>query len=71
MESREFDLKSWRDLLGITQQEAARELGLSRATYKAFERGRSFGKGGKPIELPRTVVLACRWIEKECHDEQQ
>lgn len=33
------DFRTWRDGLGLTQEEAAQALGIPYATYRAFERG--------------------------------
>ena len=53
------DLKSWRDRLGWTQEEAARILETPLYTYGAWERGQRHADG-----LPGVVAVACRLIEE-------
>lgn len=47
-------LKAWRDDLGLTQEAAARELGLQEPTLSRYERGRR-----KPT-LARAVALSAK-----------
>lgn len=49
------DLFVWRDRLGWSIAEALRQLGLSRNTYVAYERGTAV--------VPRHVMLACMALE--------
>jgi transcriptional regulator with XRE-family HTH domain len=52
------DFKAWRKAMGWTQTEAAIELGISRGSVELYERG-SRREDGRPVEIPRTVALAC------------
>lgn len=47
---------AWRDRLGFSKADAARELGLSRNTIIKFENGGA--------EIPRHIALACAAIER-------
>ncbi len=56
------DFKTWRKASKLTQTGAAAAFGLSLATVKLYESGRRYGAGddaGRPVEIPRTVQLAC------------
>ncbi|MCC6981927.1 MAG: helix-turn-helix transcriptional regulator, partial [Bauldia sp.] len=48
--------KSWRKAMGLKQKEAAERLGLKKRVIQYYERGT---RDGKPIEVPKTVALAC------------
>ena len=50
------DFKNWRKKMGLTQQQAADVLGLSKATIENYDKGR-------PVVIPRVVALACAAIE--------
>jgi DNA-binding XRE family transcriptional regulator len=52
----EFDLKGWRDALGLTQEGAATLLGVHRVTYTRWETGAQ-----KPSKL---VPIACLAYKK-------
>ena len=54
MTSEQF--RSWRKALGLKQKEAADQLGLKKRIIQYYEKGE---RGGKPVEIPRTVRLAC------------
>lgn len=42
--------------MGLKQKEAAERLGLKKRVIQYYERGT---RDGKPIEVPKTVALAC------------
>jgi transcriptional regulator with XRE-family HTH domain len=50
--------KQWREFMGISQQEAARALGLSKGSIELYERG-SRRDDDRPVVVPRAVELAC------------
>jgi len=50
------DLHAWRQRLGLSKAGAAAALGLSYSAYRYYEAGQ---RDGKPVEIPRTVALAC------------
>ncbi len=54
------DLRAWRERLGITQQQAANALGITRRGYVKREGGKA------PID--REAELACRYLEE--HPEE-
>lgn len=47
------DLKQWRERLGLTQEQAAALLGVSRPTYQRYEYGTIFNR-----TVPRTIAAA-------------
>ena len=59
MEANEFG--GWRRKLGLTQQEAAEKLGLSRGTVIDYERG--LWRSGGQAKIPKAVELACQALE--------
>ena len=52
------DLRAWQAHMGYTYDTAAQALGVSRATYAEWLRGKS-RTTGKPVTPSRTVALAC------------
>lgn len=48
--------RRWRQSLGMKQKDAAERLGLKKRVIQYYEKGH---RGGKPVEIPRTVELAC------------
>jgi DNA-binding XRE family transcriptional regulator len=54
-------MRELRERRAMTQEELAAELGLSRETVVAYEKG---SKRGQPFAIPRNVALACRAIAK-------
>lgn len=60
--------RAWRARLGLTQQQAAAKLGVSTLTVQHYERGARHGTG-KPVVIPRRVVLACEMIEQNVEKE--
>ena len=59
MEPNEFG--AWRRKLGLTQQEVAERLGVSRGTVIDYERGR--WRSGGEAKIPKAVELACQALE--------
>ncbi|RYD47316.1 MAG: XRE family transcriptional regulator [Verrucomicrobiaceae bacterium] len=48
----------WRFELGLSQENAAKALGISRSTVINYEKGKL--RGGKgPCAIPRSIELAC------------
>jgi len=56
------ELKLWRQRMGWIQQKAADELGVTKTTYQALERGTSFATG-KPVKIDKRTILACTALE--------
>ena len=54
MTPREF--KAWRKFCGLTQEQAAKKLGLKKRTIQYYEKGE---RDGKNFKIPRTTALAC------------
>lgn len=52
------DLKAWRVRMGLTQEGAAEELGVSVTTMELYERGIR-RDSDQPVTIPRSVELAC------------
>ena len=50
------DFRAWRKALGWKQKDAAEKLGLKKRVIQYYEKG---DRDGKPVEIPRTVELAC------------
>lgn len=50
---------AWRKSMGINKTEAARLLGLSPFSIRNYEKGKRREPGGRPVEIPRPVDLAC------------
>lgn len=50
--------RAWRKSLGLTQLQAAEAIGVSRDSVWLYEAGRR-RDDGRPVEIPRTVALAC------------
>lgn len=61
MEAAEF--KEWREGLGLTQRQAAEELGVAPLTVQKYERGFRHDTG-KPVRIPARVALACAEITR-------
>ena len=57
--------KIWRKTLGLSQKEAAHALGLKRRVVQYYEKGE---RDGAPIEIPKTVRLACYALAHGCTD---
>lgn len=47
----------------LSQDEAAKKLGLTKGGYQHYERGRSFGKVPREVSIPRSIALACAAIK--------
>lgn len=56
-----IELHAWRKSLGISQQEAADELGISKSTVELYEAGRR-RDNGQPVEIPKYIEAACNWL---------
>lgn len=52
------ELKSWQDSMGWSGLEAARQLGVSSATYRDWLSGVS-RTTGKPVKATKMAALAC------------
>ncbi|OIR02410.1 hypothetical protein GALL_155680 [mine drainage metagenome] len=50
--------KSWRHSLGLSQEAAAKALGLSRGSILLYEAGRRRGDDSRPVTIPLAVQLA-------------
>ncbi len=48
--------RAWRKSLGFKQADAGEYLGLKKRIIQYYERGE---RGGKPLEIPKYVRLAC------------
>ena len=57
--------RAWRKALGLSQKQAADALGLKRRIIQYYEKGE---RDGDPIEVPRTVRLACFALLQGCKD---
>lgn len=54
-------LKEWREGMGLSQRQAAQNLGFSLTQYQRLERGARFDTGA-PVELDIRTRLACAAI---------
>ena len=57
--------KRWRKSLKLSQKEAAHALGLKRRILQYYEKGE---RDGEPVEVPKTVRLACYALTQGCKD---
>ena len=57
--------KRWRKSLKLSQKEAAVALGLKRRILQYYEKGE---RNGEPVEIPKTVRLACYALSRGCED---
>lgn len=48
--------REWRKSLGLKQKDAAERLGLKKRMIQYYEKG---DRNGRPVEIPRSVRLAC------------
>lgn len=53
--------KAWREHLGLSQQDAAAALGISKGSVQLYERG-ARREDERPVVIPKTVALACAAI---------
>lgn len=56
-----LELKYWRQVLRLSQNNAAQALDLSRKCYQELERGARFDDGS-PTTIDRRTELACRHL---------
>jgi transcriptional regulator with XRE-family HTH domain len=63
-------LKSWRECLGLSQKAAADALGISKSSIELYERG-TRRDDGRPVSIPTTVALACKYLEQEARLRHQ
>lgn len=63
------DFKLWRKDLGLTQKEAASELGLAVLTVQQYERGFRHDNN-RPVEIPERVSDACNAIAQRIRKER-
>lgn len=54
----QFDIKAWRNSMGLSQREAAERLDVNLKTYQEWERGFRFATERRVI-IDRRTVLAC------------
>jgi transcriptional regulator with XRE-family HTH domain len=52
------EFKDWRKGIGLTQQEAADALGISKGSIILYEAGKRRGDD-RPVTIPKVVELAC------------
>jgi len=50
------EFKTWRKGIGYKQKEVADVLGLKKRVIQYYEKGK---RDGKPVEIPKSVELAC------------
>ena len=53
------EFRTWRKSLGLSQKGAAEALGVSKSSVEHYEAGVRRGTDPRPVEIPRTVALAC------------
>jgi len=59
--------KRWRKSLKLSQKDAAHALGLKRRILQYYEKGE---RDGEPVQIPKTVRLACFALSQGCEDYQ-
>lgn len=57
--------KQWRKSLRWSKARAAKELGISVSSISLYEHGTRFDNGA-PVEIPKTVELACLFHSRKC-----
>ncbi len=50
------EFKAWRKDCKLTQEQAAKKLGLKKRTIQYYEKGK---RDGKDFKIPKTIKLAC------------
>ena len=50
------EFKAWRKDCKLTQEQAAKKLGLKKRTIQYYEKGK---RDGKEFKIPKTTELAC------------
>jgi predicted transcriptional regulator len=61
----EYDFKSWRRSLSLSQKEPAEALGLKRRIVQYYEKGE---RNGEAVAVPKSVRLACFAISEGVDD---
>jgi transcriptional regulator with XRE-family HTH domain len=64
------EFKSWRERLGLSQQAAAKVLGLSKSSIELYEHG-SRRDDSRPVDIPTTVELSCKYLAQQARLRQQ
>lgn len=59
------DFKRWRRSLGLSQKDAAEQLGLKRRVVQYYEKGE---RDGEEVKIPKTVRLACFALTQDVKD---
>lgn len=59
------EFRAWRDSLGLTKVEAAKQLGVSLSTISLFENGTRYDNG-KEVLIPKAVEMACYNLSRAC-----
>ncbi len=57
--------RQWRKALGLKQKDAADRLGLKKRMIQYYEKG---DRDGRPVEIPKSVRLACFAISSGIDD---
>jgi DNA-binding XRE family transcriptional regulator len=55
------EIKLWRAAMDMTQEEAAKKLGITKRGYQLYEAGQR--PDGRPVIIPRPIALACAAIQ--------
>lgn len=58
------EFKHWRKSQGLTQQQAASTIGISRRMVINYEQGNTGGTNAKDVDIPLYIELACAAIAK-------
>jgi transcriptional regulator with XRE-family HTH domain len=58
------EFRDWRKRQGLKQKDAAELLGLKKRVIQYYEKGK---RDGKPVDIPKTVELACYAISLGVH----
>ena len=58
------EMRDLRERLGWSRVELARRLEVSSSRLADYEVGQSRNKPPQPAPIPKTVELACRWLEE-------
>ena len=58
------ELVEFRDRMGWTQSELARQLEMSLSRIQDYEIGWTRSRTPRPAPIPKVVVLALRWLQE-------